>query len=152
MFSFFRSRREKRQWRQDAPQEPMMAPAKQLAVGETDGEYIGCYLFGIEEGPMGPESCHSLATTRDELLSDCGEFFSRFADAKEKLVSDTPSGARHRQDVKVIRNAINNLAMFVDMYLQQRRPGEPFLEVAGIRLFLTTGVRKREKIHGQYTE
>ncbi|CAM2161488.1 hypothetical protein PSAC2689_100080 [Paraburkholderia sacchari] len=137
---------------QEPPEEPTLDAATPLAVGQTDGEHIGCYLFGIEEGPMGPKSYHSLATTREELLADCREFFASFAELKEKLVSDSPSGARHRQDVKVIRNTIDNLDMFVDEYMQQRRPGEPFLAVAGVNLFLTTGVRKRGKIEGQYIE
>lgn len=124
---------------------------KQLEVGETDGDYIGCYLFGIEGDDESPASYHSLATDLNTLTLDCREFFEGLAENKEKLVNSSPLGARHQQDLKVIINAINNLDMFINMHFKTNNT-DPFLTVAGLNIFLRVGTRKREKINGKYIE
>ncbi|WP_213757831.1 hypothetical protein [Delftia sp. WY8] len=125
-----------------------------LQVGETSGDRIGCYLFGIEMPDGSDPSYHSLAVNRQELLEDCMEFFNQLANKKKALVEQgTPTAPRHAQDLKVIINAINNLPMFIDMHLKQNKNnGEPFLRVAGMTIFLRTGERQRQKIHGKYVE
>lgn len=127
---------------------------KSLQVGEASGDRIGCYLFGIETPDGSPPSYHSLAISRQELLEDCMEFFNQLANKKKELVEQgTPTAPRHAQDLKVITNAINNLPMFIDMYLKQnQKNGEPFLQVAGMTIFLRTGERQRQKINGKYIE
>ena len=102
-----------------------------LQVGETSGDRIGCYLFGIEMPDGSDPSYHS----------------------KALVEQGTPTAPRHAQDLKVINNAINNLPMFIDMHLKQNQNnGEPFLKVAGITIFLRTGERQRQKIQGKYIE
>ena len=125
-----------------------------LQVGETRGDRIGCYLFGIEMPDGSDPSYHSLAVNREELLENCMEFFNQLADKNKALVEQgTPTAPRHAQDLKVINNAINNLPMFIDMHLKQNQNnGEPFLKVAGITIFLRTGERQRQKIQGKYIE
>ena len=125
-----------------------------LQVGETSGDRIGCYLFGIEMPEGSAPSYHSLAVNRQELLEDCMEFFNQLAYKKKELVDQgTPTAPRHAQDLKVIMNAINNLPMFIDMHLKQNKNnGEPFLQVAGMSIFLRTGERPRQKVQGNYIE
>lgn len=124
---------------------------RQLEIGETDGDYIGCYLFGIEGDDSSPPSYHSLATTRDTLVSDCREFFEGFAEQKAELVNSSPLGARHQQDLKVIINTIKNIESFIDMHFKTKN-SEPFLVVAGLKIFLRVGARKRQKVNGKYIE
>ena len=123
----------------------------QLEVGETDGDYIGCYLFGFESDDESPPSYHSLATDRNTLILDCREFFESLAEQKEKLVNSSPLGARHEQDLRVITNALNNLDMFINMHIKTNNT-EPFLNVAGLKIFLRVGKRERQKINGKYIE
>lgn len=123
----------------------------QLKVGETRGAHIGCYLFGVEMPDGSEPTYHSVATTRDELIKDCMEFFTTFAARKRELAENSPNAARHSRDLKVLVNAINNLPMFIDMHLKQGR-NEPFFEFPGILIFLSTGERPREKVQGKYIE
>jgi len=125
-----------------------------LKIGETSGDRIGCYLFGIEMPDASDPSYHSLAVNRKELLEDCMSFFIQLANRKKALVEEgTPTAPRHAQDLKVINNAIDNLPMFIDMYLKQDKDnGIPFLQVAGMNIFLRTGERQRQKIQGEYIE
>jgi hypothetical protein len=122
-----------------------------LRVGEVRDDRIGCYLFGVEMPDGSEPSYHSVATTRDELINDCMEFFTTLANRKRELAKTSPNGARHGRDLKVILNAINNLPMFIDIYLKQGL-AEPFFEFPGMRIFLRTGERSREKVHGKYLE
>ena len=123
----------------------------QLKVGEVRNDRIGCYLFGVEIPDGSAPSYHSVATTRDELINDCTEFFTTFANRKRELAESSPNGARHGRDLKVILNTIDNLPMFIDMYLKQGS-AEPFFEFPGMRIFLRTGERPREKVQGKYIE
>jgi hypothetical protein len=48
---------------------------------------------------------------------------------------------------------MNNLPMFIDMHLKKNQNnGEPFLQVAGMDIFLRTGERQRQKIQEKYIE
>lgn len=125
-----------------------------LKIGETSDDRIGCYLFGVEMPDVSDPSYHSLAVNRQELLEDCMKFFSQLSNRKKELVEKgTPTSPRHAQDLKVINNAIDNLPMFIDMYLKQDKDsGVPFLQVAGMNIFLRTGERMRQKIRGEYIE
>lgn len=122
-----------------------------LNVGETSGDRIGCFLFGVEMPDGSNQSYHSVATNRDELVEDCMEFFTSLANLKKELVASSPNGSRHAHDLKVIENAIDNLPMFIDMHLKQG-DGRPFFEFPGMRIFLRTGERSRQKLRGQYIE
>lgn len=126
--------------------------APQLKVGETHGDKIGCYFFGIETPDGSDRSYHSLAINRQELLDDCLEFFSKLADQKRALIEKgTPTAPRHAHDLKIILNAIDNLPMFIDMHLKQEVE-RPFFEFPGMIIFLRTGERTRQKHKGKYIE
>lgn len=122
-----------------------------LDVGETSGDRIGCYLFGVEMPDGSDRSYHSVAASRDELVQDCMEFFSNLAALKREMVQKSPVGSRHAQDLKVIENAIDNLPVFIDMYLKQGGD-RPFFTFPGMRIFLELGERPRQKMRGQYIE
>lgn len=124
---------------------------RNLDVGEVEGDYIGCYLFGIEGDESNPPSYHSVATSREELVSDSRVFLRELAQRKRDLVESSLVAARHEQDLRVIVNADNNLEAFVNRYLDSN-DSSPFLRVAGINIFLRKGVRVREKINGKYIE
>lgn len=127
-------------------------PTTPLRVGETRGDRIGCYLFGIESPDGSNPSYHSLAINRKELHEDCLEFFSELADRKRELIEQgTPTALRHAQDLKVILNAIDNMSMFIDMHLKQEVE-RPFFDFPGIRIFLRTGERPRQMHRGKYIE
>lgn len=128
-----------------------MPPTRYLAVGEVDGDGIGCYLFGIEATPFSAISYHSMAATHADLISDCMDFFEELAAGKERLVSTSASSARHLQDLKVVRNFIDNLPGFIGMHLASGL-NEPFLMLGGMEIFLRTGMRQRQKVNGIYTE
>jgi hypothetical protein len=122
-----------------------------LEVGEVRDDRIGCYLFGVEMPDGSEPSYHSVATTREELINDCMEFFTALANRKRELAETSPNGARHSRDLKVILNAISNLPMFIDMYLKQGL-SEPFFEFPGMRIFLRKGERPRQKVQGKFIE
>lgn len=123
-----------------------------LQIGEVRGDRIGCYLLTIEPSDGIAPSHHSLATSRTELIADCIVFFTSLGNIKKELISrGGPTSFRHAQELKVIENAINNLPLFVDMHLKQNSP-EPFFEFPGIRIFLRTGERARQKIHNKFIE
>lgn len=123
----------------------------QLQVGEAREDRIGCYLFGIEMPDGSNPSYHSLAITRKELIEDCLDFFNNLASRKRELIGGSPTGARHAHDLKVIENAIENLPMFIDMQLKQGGD-RPFFEFPGMRIFLRSGERPRQKMQGKYIE
>jgi hypothetical protein len=123
-----------------------------LEIGETSGDRIGCYLFGIDTPDGSNTSHHSLAISRPELLKDCQEFFGALATRKKELVDQgSPTASLHAQDLRIILNTINNLPMFIDRHLKQGG-GRPFLELPGMCIFLRTGERPRQKVRGKYIE
>jgi hypothetical protein len=122
-----------------------------LQVGETKDDRIGCYLFGTES-PGEKPFYHSVATNREELLEDCLEFFTLYANQKKELIAQgTPTAPRHAHDLAIIENAINKMPMFIEMHLKYSN-GSPFFEFPGIKIFLKTGERRRQKLRGKYTE
>lgn len=124
---------------------------KNLDIGEVSGDYIGCFLFGIEGDENNPPSYHSVAKTREELVADSREFLRELAQRKRDLVESSPVAARHEQDLRVIVNADENLEVFINRYLDSK-DDSPFLRVAGIGIFLRKGVRVRQKLNGKYIE
>lgn len=121
-----------------------------LEIGEVDGDYIGCYLMGVENSE-GQPSYHSLATSKQELLEDFRKLLTPMVEWKEQLVDHSPAGIRHERDLNVIKNALTNLESFVDMYLTMGS-NEPFLAMPGLHIFLRVGARKRAKVQGKYIE
>lgn len=124
---------------------------KNLDVGEVSGDYIGCYLFGIEGDEDNPPSYNSVATNYKDLVKDSRVFLNELAQMKRDLVESSIMSERHEQDLRVIMNAENNLESFMNLYLESNDTS-PFLRVAGIEIFLRKGVRVREKINGKYIE
>lgn len=122
-----------------------------LAVGDVDGDAIGCFLFGVEATPITPISYHSLAASPAQLLEDCTDFFAKLLHGKRQLVESSVSSGRHRQDLRVIEGVVENLPSYIAMYLTSDR-STPFLEFGGLTIFLRTGVRERQKVQGRYIE
>src|SRR5262245_46372141 len=54
-------------------------------VGQTKGDYTGCYLLGTETPGQHDASYHSLATTRAELEDDAREFLQGFLQGHPEL-------------------------------------------------------------------
>jgi len=122
-----------------------------LSVGEVNGDAIGCYLFGIEATPVSDITYHSVASSHEELLSDCKTFFENLAIKKEHIAATSVHKARHLQELKVIRNTIDNLPSFIAQHLASGM-SEPFLKLGGIEIFLRTGMRRRDRFAGSYIE
>ncbi|QEA39338.1 hypothetical protein FGL86_09785 [Pistricoccus aurantiacus] len=124
---------------------------KSLDIGEIGGDHIGCYLFGIEGDENNPPSYHSLATSREELVSDIRELLSDMAQHKRDLVESSPVAARHEKDLKIIMDAYKNVEDLIKNHVLTNDES-PFLRVSGVNLFLRKGVRMRQKSNGKYVE
>ncbi|MDR0201526.1 MAG: hypothetical protein LBJ40_05115 [Delftia acidovorans] len=111
-------------------------------VGQTRGDYIGCYLLGTEAPGQAGVSYVSLATTREQLQADARTYLEGF-------VRDHPEAAD--ADLSAIRSLLENLPQRLDAHLS----GDtrvPLAEQGGTVLFLRTGMRARRKENGRYLE
>lgn len=79
------------------------------------------------------------------------DFFEELEAKKEQLAATSVHAERHLQELKVIRNVIENLAGFIGMHLASGMK-EPFLKLGGVEIFLRTGMRQRQKSNGIYIE
>lgn len=142
-------------------------PPTNLAPGETSGDYIGCYLFGID-GEGGDEpSYHSLAVTREELADDCREFFQQLLAMRveqmqraQSLPGMPPELAglmpirireQYEREAEIIKDIIENIEAYIRLHLQQDT-SKHFWRICGMTLFMRTGVRQRQKLRGKYIE
>lgn len=103
-------------------------------VGQTRGDYIGCYLLGTETPGLHDASYHSLATTRAALLADAREFLQGFLQAHPEL----PQPER-----AALQSLLDHLEARIDAHLA----GDTRLPLAvqgGSHLFLRTGMRARK--------
>lgn len=147
-------------------------PPIHLKPGETQGDYIGCYLLEIEGDEGEQPSYQSLAITREELARDCREFCKRCIEIHieqmqrirplpenppeamtleiMKLLA-SPNKAQHEREIDLLQRSIKNIDVYIDQHFQGN-PSEPFLKVSGMTLFLSTGTRLRQKRRGKYIE
>lgn len=111
-------------------------------VGQTRGDYIGCYLLGTETPGLHDASYHSLATTRAALLDDARKFLQGFLDAHPQL----PAAEREQ-----VQTLLNHLEARIDAHLAGDTK-KPLAIQGGSHLFLRPGMRARKKEQGRYVE
>lgn len=111
-------------------------------VGQTRGDYIGCYLLGTETPGQSDTSYHSLATTREALLADARAFLQGFLQ-------------QHPDLPQVEREALQSLLDHLEERIDAHLAGDTHLPLAvqgGSHLFLRPGMRARKKEKGRYLE
>ncbi len=111
-------------------------------VGQTRGDYIGCYLLGTEAPGQAGVSYVSLATTREQLQADARAYLEGF-------VREHPEAAD--ADLAAIQALLNELPQRLDAHLAGDMRA-PLAEQGGTVLFLRTGMRARRKENGRYLE
>ncbi|GGH55803.1 hypothetical protein GCM10010975_13770 [Comamonas phosphati] len=115
-------------------------------VGQTRGDYIGCYLLGTRTPGRKAEeddtSYISLATTREALAHDARGYLQDFLQ-------------RHPQLSAAEREAIASLLAEWDERVDAHLAAgarQPIAVQGGTELFLRTGMRARKKEKGAYLE
>ena len=111
-------------------------------VGETRGDYIGCYLLGTETPGLHDASYHSLAPTRAALIDDARSFLQGFLQQHPGL-PESERGA--------LQSLLDNLEARVDAHLAGDMR-QPLAVQGGSHLFLRKGMRARKKEQGRYLE
>ncbi|MET1114955.1 MAG: hypothetical protein ABWY08_08360 [Comamonas sp.] len=111
-------------------------------VGQTRGDYIGCYLLGTETPGLQDTSYHSLATTRAALLEDARAFLTDFLQQHPDL-PDSEHAA--------LQSLLENLEARVQTHLAGDTR-QPLAVQGGTHLFLRPGMRARKKEQGRYME
>lgn len=111
-------------------------------VGQTRGDYIGCYLLGTQTTGKDEVSYISLATSEEALERDAREYLQGFLQ-------------QHPQLAAAERDALEDLmARWRDSAAAHLAAGthRPLAVQGGIELFLRTGMRARKKEKGVYLE
>lgn len=111
-------------------------------VGQTRGDYIGCYLLGTQTAGQDDISYISLATTREQLRQDASEYLQTFLNEHPQL-SDAERQA--------LQDLLAHWDQRADTHLAAAG-GKPLAEQGGSVLFLRTGMRARKKEKGVYLE
>lgn len=111
-------------------------------VGQTRGDYIGCYLLGTETPGQHDASYHSLATTREQLHADARQFLEDFL--QEHPALPAPERAQ-------VQSLLDHLPERLDAHLAGDTR-QPLAVQGGSHLFLRTGMRARKKEQGRYLE
>lgn len=113
------------------------------AVGQTRGDYIGCYLLGTQPtGGLDQASYISLAISREQLEQETREFLQGF-------LQDNPGIPE--QERKNVQNLLEHLSQRLEQHLSSATR-EPLLVQGEQELFLRTGMRARKKENGNYLE
>lgn len=115
------------------------------AVGQTRGDYIGCYLLGTQTtGREDDISYISLATTRAQLEQDARQYLQDF-------LQQHPQLAATERDT--LQDLLQHWNTRVDAHLAVAdKPKHPLAVQGGSELFLRTGMRARKKEKGRYLE
>ena len=116
---------------------------KDPEVGQTQGDYIGCYLMGTN-ALQGEDdiSYISLATSRDQLELEAREYLQGFLDEHPQLPAT---------DRDSLQQLLARLAERIDTHLATASASPPLIQ-GGRALFLRTGMRARKKDKGVYLE
>lgn len=113
------------------------------AVGQTRGDYMGCYLLGTQTtGRDDNVSYISLATTREQLEIDARQYLQDFLQQHPQL-KDTERAA--------LQDLLEHWKERADAHLSAAT-GKPLAVQGGSDLFLRTGMRARKKEKGVYLE
>lgn len=111
-------------------------------VGQTRGDYIGCYLLGTETPGQDDASYLSLATTRAALYADARRFL-------QGCVQEHPSLSASER--VALQSLLDDLEVRIDAHLAGDTR-QPLAVQGGSHLFLRTGMRARKKEQGRYLE
>ena len=113
------------------------------AVGQTRGDYMGCYLLGTHTtGRDDNVSYISLATTREQLGIDARQYLQEFLQQHPQL-KDSERVA--------LQDLLEHWEERADAHLTAAT-GKPLAVQGGSDLFLRTGMRARKKEKGIYLE
>lgn len=113
------------------------------AVGQTRGDYMGCYLLGTQTtGRDDNVSYISLATTREQLEVDARQYLQDFLQQHPQL-KDAERAA--------LQDLLDHWQERADAHLSAAT-GKPLAVQGGSDLFLRTGMRARKKEKGVYLE
>lgn len=116
------------------------------AVGQTRGDYIGCYLLGTHTSGRDDDISYiSLATTREQLQQDARQYLQEFLQQHPELA------AAERLAVQDLLENWNARAE-AHLTLADGKPSQPLAVQGGSELFLRTGMRARKKEKGVYLE
>ncbi|CAM4170339.1 hypothetical protein COAQ111491_08060 [Comamonas aquatilis] len=112
-------------------------------VGQTRGDYIGCYLLGTHTAGRDDDVSYiSLATTREALEQDALQYLRGFLQSHPQL---------NAQERSTIESLIEHWKERADAHLAAAS-GKPLALQGGAVLFLRTGMRARKKEKGVYLE
>ena len=111
-------------------------------VGETRGDYIGCYLMGTQTAGQDDVSYISLAITREALQVDALKYLRDFLRDHPQMSSD---------EREAIESLIAHWPERADAHLAAGAK-QPLARQGGAELFLRTGMRARKKAKGVYLE
>lgn len=103
-------------------------------VGQTRGDYIGCYLLGTETPGLHDASYHSLATSRSALQDDARCFLQGFLQDHPELAA--PERA-------ALQSLLDHLEERLDAHLAGDTR-QPLAVQGGSHLFLRKGMRTKQ--------
>ncbi len=104
-------------------------------MGQTRGDYVGCYLMGVETQGQDEISYISLAISRSELEVDARNYLENFLQQHAHLPE---------QELGAVRLLLTDLGPRLDVHLA----GDmrlPLAEQGASKLFLRTGMRASNK-------
>lgn len=110
-------------------------------VGETFRDYIGCYVYGTENGSARAEYVGAPATL-EQLEVEVRRYLEDF------LSTQKVADSEHIATVKALLAQLpEKLAAHVASDMKQ-----PFVTLSEVDLFIRTGVRERRKENGRFVE
>jgi hypothetical protein len=113
------------------------------AVGQTRGDYIGCYLLGTHTAGRDDDISYiSLATTRAQLEQDARQYLQDFLCQHPQLAD---------AERQALQDLLEHWSAHADAHLAAAS-GKPLAVQGGSELFLRTGMRARKKEKGVYLE
>ena len=112
-------------------------------VGQTRGDYIGCYLLGTQTAGRDDDISYiSLALTLEQLEIDATEYLQKFLQEHPQLAD---------ADRLALQDLLDHWPARAKAHLTAAN-GKPLAEQGGSLLFLRTGMRARKKEKGVYLE
>lgn len=110
-------------------------------VGETFRDYIGCYVYGTENGAARPEYVGAPATLA-QLEVEVRRYLEDFVSTQQ-----VPDSAHVLTVQALLAELPERLAAHVASDMKQ-----PFVTLSDVDLFIRTGVRERRKENGRFVE
>lgn len=110
-------------------------------VGETFRDYIGCYVYGTENGGAKPEYVGA-PVTLEQLEIEIRRYLQDFISTQRAPDSDSV-----RTVQALLEQLPQRLAAHVASDMKQ-----PFITLNDVDLFIRTGVRQRRREKGRFVE